>query len=490
MQGRISRIYNVHVIKNLLLFLLIFLLSIRVITDSDFGWHVRVGEYIVNTKSIPKTDLFSFSQPDYPYVYHSWASEILIYLSYKLGDLTGSSLLFAAITTASLFFIFATVRYISPTFNLNFLLLSTLLINSIAGGRTRAFGFLFIAILQFFFIKFSTQNSKIIWVTPLLFIAWVNFHGSFILGILVLLMMSVLTFQKSRQKAKIMLAITALSTTATLVNPYFTRAWQQAINMSISSFALKNINTDWISLVSEKTTGWIFAGLVIAILLLIFFKKLPVEKNYKYLVTTFLILSVISSRFAIALLAFFIPLTSQSLEIFKKSLSKPILNSLPIKFSTLSVLLILILYAIANLFEINFAYQSFKNYSEYMQKYAPQKVNFAVWPYKANQYLNENYQDLRIISDANWGGFMLLISPKTKLFYYGAMDNFIIDGRSFVFEYLDIANTQPGYEEKLNKYGINAVFLPKAFPITDTLKQNTDWQTAYDDEKAIILIKR
>ena len=67
-------------IKKSLFFVLVFLLSLHVIVDTDFGWHMRVGEYIVLEKRIPKADLFSFSVPDYPYVYHSWGAEVLIYV--------------------------------------------------------------------------------------------------------------------------------------------------------------------------------------------------------------------------------------------------------------------------------------------------------------------------------------------------------------------------------------------------------------------------
>lgn len=477
-------------IKKLLLFLLIFLLSFRVITDSDFGWHIRVGEYIAKTRSIPKTDLFSFSQPDYPYVYHSWAAELFMYLAYKLGGLAGSTVLFAALTTASIYLLYQTMRKLTPNYSPTFLLLATLITSSIAGGRTRAFGFFFITLLEFIFIKFISRDSKIIWLTPLVLLVWVNFHGSFILGILILLILSALAFHKSSKQAKIMLMVSVLSTLATLINPYSTRAWEQALRMSISSFTLRSINTDWISLISEKTTGWIFAGFVAAFILLVFIKKLPVARIYKYLVIIFFLLSAASSRFAIALVAFFIPFASQTLEQFKKSLPRPAINSLPVKFSTFCVLVALILSAALNLLEAKYAYSSFENYSSFITQKAPPKVKFAAWPYSANHYLNQNFPGLKVLNDANWGGFMLLMSPHAKLFYYGAMDNFFADNRSFVFDYLEITYAGPSYQEKLEKYQIEAVFLPEVYPLIAALKQDSSWQVAYEDKGAVIIIKK
>ena len=54
-----------------LFLVLTFAFYFRVVVDPDLGWHLRVGEFIWQTKTIPRKDLFSFSLPDYPYVYHS-----------------------------------------------------------------------------------------------------------------------------------------------------------------------------------------------------------------------------------------------------------------------------------------------------------------------------------------------------------------------------------------------------------------------------------
>lgn len=412
-----------------------------------------------------------------------------MYFAYKLGGLTGSTIFFASITTAAIYFIYKTMRKLHPTYNTTFLLLTTLITNSIAGGRTRAFGFFFISLLGFIFIKFISENSKIIWFTPVLMLAWVNFHGSFILGIFILFIFCALAARKAKaQQAKVLALVTALSIAASLVNPYFTKAWEQALRMSASSFTLRTINTDWISLISEKTTGWIFAVFTLAFIILVFVKKLQVNQIYKYLVIVFFLLSVASSRFAIALLAFFIPFANQTLEQFKKRLPRLALNSFPVKFSTFCVVAILILFALQNLLEAKYAYRSLENYSNFMINSAPKNVKFAAWPYKANYYLNQNFKDKKVLNDANWGGFMLLMNPNAKLFYYGAMDNFFPQNQSFVFDYLEITYGQ-SYEEKLEKYQIDAVFLPKTYPITTALKQKANWQTVYDDGHAIIMIK-
>jgi hypothetical protein len=42
-------------------FALSFFFAARPLSDGDFWWHLKTGEYILNTRSIPKTDFFSFT---------------------------------------------------------------------------------------------------------------------------------------------------------------------------------------------------------------------------------------------------------------------------------------------------------------------------------------------------------------------------------------------------------------------------------------------
>ncbi len=127
----------------ILLFVLIFLLSFQVVIDTDFGWHLRVGEFITNTRSIPRTDLFSFSLPNYPYVYHSWLAEVLIFASFQSFGFWGVSILYALILSVGLAFVYFSCRILSKGQVLPlFFLWSVPIAHAAFGGRVRVFGFL------------------------------------------------------------------------------------------------------------------------------------------------------------------------------------------------------------------------------------------------------------------------------------------------------------------------------------------------------------
>ena|SRR6516164_7847001 len=40
--------------------------------DGDTGWHIRTGEFILRSHTVPVHDLFSFSRPDQPWFAWEW----------------------------------------------------------------------------------------------------------------------------------------------------------------------------------------------------------------------------------------------------------------------------------------------------------------------------------------------------------------------------------------------------------------------------------
>src|SRR4051794_140107 len=84
----------------LLYFLLAWAIGI-VYLDPDFGWHLRTGQYILS-HGIPKTDPFSYTMPNFPFVDHAWLTDIALFvLNMQVGSaaLAGA---FALLTTFAL----------------------------------------------------------------------------------------------------------------------------------------------------------------------------------------------------------------------------------------------------------------------------------------------------------------------------------------------------------------------------------------------------
>ena len=81
--------------------LVIFAIAARPITDPDFWWHLKTGQYLVETRSIPHTDIFSTVRLGSEWIAHEWGSEVFIYSIYRALGYGGLIIAFAMLIAIS-----------------------------------------------------------------------------------------------------------------------------------------------------------------------------------------------------------------------------------------------------------------------------------------------------------------------------------------------------------------------------------------------------
>ena len=84
---------------NLVIFLLIFFIAIRIPLDSDFWWHIRSGQLSVDNQQILLEDQTSFSNFGDSWVNHSWLAQIIYFLVYQATGHLGVMLLVAILAS-------------------------------------------------------------------------------------------------------------------------------------------------------------------------------------------------------------------------------------------------------------------------------------------------------------------------------------------------------------------------------------------------------
>ncbi len=188
--------------------------------DQDIGRHIKLGEIILKTHTVPKTNLFSFTEPNYPFINHHWLSEVVLYLLFISIGLKGIIIFKAAI----LLIAFALLLHIIRKNQLWSIIVSTLLSLFVFFERTdvrpEMFSFLFLAIFLFILYRVRSGESKssLLWILPLIEVLWVNIHIYFVIGIFVYGCFIVeYFFLKRLRPIHIMYGIVLLL--ATLINP-------------------------------------------------------------------------------------------------------------------------------------------------------------------------------------------------------------------------------------------------------------------------------
>ena len=85
------------------------LLSFRPIYEPDLWWHIAQGRENA-AGHIVRTNLFSFTYPDYRQPYNSWLFDLACYLAWQALGATGIQVLQAVFITLTLVTLFAACR--------------------------------------------------------------------------------------------------------------------------------------------------------------------------------------------------------------------------------------------------------------------------------------------------------------------------------------------------------------------------------------------
>ncbi len=166
--------------------LVIFTAASQPITDPDFWWHLKTGQFILKTWTIPHTDIFSTVRFGSEWVTHEWLSEAFMYLVYSRLGYGGLIVIFSLIVTAAFAIIYQLCRKRAghPYVSGFSLILGAAATMPTWGVRPQMFSIFFASIFISFLDKYSrNENTRCVWWLPALMILWVNMHAGFALGL-------------------------------------------------------------------------------------------------------------------------------------------------------------------------------------------------------------------------------------------------------------------------------------------------------------------
>jgi hypothetical protein len=164
-------------------FLLAFLVGCVQIEDPDIWWHLRTGQLIYQRGEVPRTDWFTYTNPDSPWIDLHWGFQLFAAALWSLGGapaLVLTKSLFAAATFAVAM---TAVRRPWPAWQTIACWLPALLIFS---GRNQVrpemFSLLFLA-AELAILFHAPKRPWLVWLLPPIQVLWINVHGLFVLGL-------------------------------------------------------------------------------------------------------------------------------------------------------------------------------------------------------------------------------------------------------------------------------------------------------------------
>ncbi len=208
------------------------------LADSDGWWHLRTGDLILEEGSIPATDPFSWTAAGERWQPNAWLSDVLLALIRQAAGPQGVALLrsVAVVAIGILIYLLARRTGARPWPAALTAAVVTLVMNPFIAERPQLFGFVLLPLV----VLAGAAALEDGWRAPMavagLVAAWVNLHGSFIVGVGVVTLMAATRAVRTRRWNRPAL-VAAAAAAAALLNPFQFGAYREALRISqVSTF--------------------------------------------------------------------------------------------------------------------------------------------------------------------------------------------------------------------------------------------------------------
>lgn len=486
--------------KNLWYFLPVslFLISIYItatvpINSYDFWWDLKTGEYLIQFKTIPEIDPFTYTadsddpfSPGRPHFLLSqyWLAQVIFALIVKSFGLKGfivfRGIIYVAIAFTALLLILMHSSLRMAFIPIFFFILSTNVALEDA-DRPQFFSFLW-ALLVVLIIEWSVEK-KLKWLpflsVPVMLFAS-NMHAGYLIGLIyVVVYLLCVPFEDRLKDLKKPLLLSGI---LTCLITYFNPNQWQAVRQVFSLMQPTQVTTflEWKSPIEilpyvYSNAGWIsYWGLIVLGIPAIYyyFRK----RRYSWAILLFLTmtLSLIAMRF----IYFFIPICTVFVSVlFKDTLLKKIRKRilLEVFIATILLFLTIIINRNSNMLGVK------------------KLVLEELYPIEAAEFMARENLPQSVFNNINWGGYLeWRLWPKYKMF----IDTRVIMTKTYS-QYADVMSYNIQGKNMLEDYKINTIITPaidqytgEIIPLVRALYKDPDWSLIYHDGVSQIFVRK
>lgn len=454
--------------------------------DGDLPRHLLTGKYILQNQTIPLTEPFIYPYLNQNYVSHEWLTDVFFYAIYSRLGLAGLVVLAAFLLATTFYLLYSRL---SAKMSLRIPILILVAWGAVATSlnwaiRPHLISMFLLAIWLVWTDELSTGKKVQIWRFPLLMLLWSNLHGEFIAGILVLLAYSVgwtIDYLLDRQHANLSIGKNVwlallLSAIASLINPSGPGPWMSLLGFVNNSYLMSRMIEANAPNFQAPEARVLLTLLAFSIFLLAI-KKEKMSAGQGLLLTGFSAMSLIATR-NIHLYGVVAPF------VLAGALSEirnfQIIDHIEATLQNIEGNLRGIVWIVVSVI----AFGSFAILSDTARQLY--RFEESVFPVKAVTWLEDNPQQGKMFNNLNWGGYLdLYLWPKQLSF----IDSMADTTGQVTMQYETIITLHGNWQETLDEYGITWVIIPPDWPLAGELAAQ-GWQTAYQDQTAIVLVRK
>lgn len=479
-----------------IIFLSIFLLHSfsqgqGLLSDADTGYHIRAGEYIINTLSIPRHDLFSFLTPPIPWTAHEWLSEVIMAGVHQLSGLTGIVVFFSFLIALVYYLMFRSLR----VSNGNIFAVIVVVILAFASSqlhwlaRPHIFSLLLMVVWYHILDDYQYRGINRLFLLPPLMLLWVNLHGGFITGFILLGIYCAGNLIRCRpgpegdrdtahRNCRQFLKISLICLAASLVNPFGYHIILFPFNLVNSRFLMDHVNEFLSPNFHEPLVFKYLFLLTIALLacsrkrlglielaLVLFFTNMALY-SIRYVTLFAIIVAPIILRRADDLID---GAAGRCASFFKQRAERMAMMDASSRgfLWPLAGLALVVLFAVAGTISYSF--------------------DAKIKPVAAVEFLKKERIAGNMFDNDEFGDYIIYAAwPDYRVFFDGRSDMYGVDRMK---EYYRITNFEPGWEKVIEKYGIDWIIYDANAALSRYLLATRGWRLIYADRVAHIFVR-
>jgi hypothetical protein len=461
------------------------------VQDPDFWWHLRIGEWMLQSRALPSHDIFTYTATAHTWTDHEYLTEVLMALAYRAGGPLALSIGFGFLTWVGFWVIYLTARGGRQPYVVVGLGLA---IGAIAGGpiwgpRAQMITFFLTCVELYWLRGYLDGRSRALNWFPLLMVVWANLHGGWVVGFLFLgigLASEIIQWAVDRSSnvhafhVRRLAIITVASLAAVMATPHGVGLYLYPFQTQ-GSEAQQRLIVEWFSPDFHQTYLKPFEAM-----LFLLFASFTVRRPrlYDFMLTLgVLALSLQSVRHIALFVAATTPILVRQLGGIWRSLATRYNLRLaqPSGSPVLMAVTALVLVAITAATAIRVAGH------EAQQR----ELTRTSFPVGAADWLAAHPEvGHRMYNQYGWGGYLVdrfYPDSNRRVFIFGEA---ALMGDSLLQEYQDVQTIRPDWRQVLDRYRVDYVVYNKGEALANVLATQPDWDRVYEDDVAVIYVRK
>jgi hypothetical protein len=479
-------------------------IALSSLTVFDFWWYLASGQRILETRSVPATDPFSYTAEGRPWINHMWATQVLFTLLWERWGRLALIGLKTATVVATFCVVLGTMRArgVHPLLASAVTLLAAWTGAEFWHARPQMFTYLFVAILIWLLRPGWERRPVTLVLVPALVVPWVNLHAGFVMAFLVIGMaglgtaLPLLVDPERRRSGWRVVGLTAFlgaaSAAASLLNPFGARAILFPLEV-VRSVPFMTSTIEWFPPNFHHAS---FRPLELMLLLLFpafAWGRGRLSAADVGLVLVFANLGLTSVRhvplFAIVAAPPLAAALGAAMAEWRRvdwaRIRDAVRGRLPSLAPALTAPVMPVVAGAVLLLTAVSAHWA--GIAQVPTNPLRLDLEESRYPERTMTFIRENRLPHQLFSVYAWGGYELWrLYPEYRMF---------MDGRTHVYgpdvlrEFLDVVNVSPRWQVVLDKWQVQTILALRSSPLSETLLAQGGWRRVFTEREAVVFVR-